>query len=245
MRPEASGVGIENEKSSPIDVSRAGEALLADLLANTTELLSLYDRDFRLTHYAARLKGLYGGAVVPGAAIWEIYPSFLDTRCRDEFLRVFQGGSAASIELPRSSGEAPRSVFVFGTADGVGVIESQGRGGRSTAEEQEHVILLHQATHDVLTGLQNRRRFGERLQEALAAIGGPKPKAALLQIDLDDFKSVNDTLGHGAGDTLLQLAAGRIRDALQDGESAYRYAGDEFAVIQLGKEQPMEAERLA
>ncbi|TGQ77897.1 GGDEF domain-containing protein, partial [Mesorhizobium sp. M8A.F.Ca.ET.208.01.1.1] len=91
----------------------------------------------------------------------------------------------------------------------------------------------------------NRRQFGERLQEALAAIGGPKPKAALLQIDLDDFKSVNDTLGHGAGDTLLQLAAGRIRDALRDGESAYRYAGDEFAVIQVGKEQPAEAERLA
>lgn len=245
MRPEASGVGTDKEGSSSSDVSRAGEALLADLLANTTELLSFYDRDFRLTHYAARLKGLYGGAVAHGAAVWEIYPSFLDARCRDEFLRVFQGGSPASIDLPRSSGEAFRSVYVFGTANGVGIIESRGQGERSAAEEQEHVILLHQATHDVLTGLQNRRRFGERLQQALASIGGPKPKAALLQIDLDDFKAVNDTLGHGAGDTLLQLAAGRIRDTLQDGESAYRYAGDEFAVIQLGKEQPAEAERLA
>lgn len=245
MRPEASGVGTDREGSSSSDVSRAGEALLVDLLANTTELLSFYDRDFRLTHYAARLKGLYGGAVAHGAAVWEIYPSFLDARCRDEFLRVFQGGSPASIDLPRSSGEAPRSVYVFGTANGVGIIESRGQGERSAAEEQEHVVLLHQATHDVLTGLQNRRRFGERLQQALASVGGPKPKAALLQIDLDDFKAVNDTLGHGAGDTLLQLAAGRIRDTLQDGESAYRYAGDEFAVIQLGKEQPAEAERLA
>ncbi|RVD64396.1 GGDEF domain-containing protein, partial [Mesorhizobium sp. M4A.F.Ca.ET.029.04.2.1] len=143
------------------------------------------------------LKGLYGGAVALGAAIWEIYPGFLDSRCRDEFLRVFQGGSAASIDLPRSSGEAPRSVFVFGTANGVGIVESRERGGRSAADEQEHVILLHQATHDVLTGLQNRRRFGERLQQALTTVGGPKPKAALLQIDLDDFKAVNDTLGHG------------------------------------------------
>ncbi|TIO74882.1 MAG: EAL domain-containing protein [Mesorhizobium sp.] len=214
-------------------------------MSNTADLVSFYDRDFRLTHYAARLKGMYGGAVVQGAAIWEIYPSFLDSSCRDEFLRVFQGGSPARIDLPRASGEAPRSVFVFGTANGVGIIESREHAGRSAAEEQEHVILLHQATHDVLTGLQNRRRFGERLQQALAAVGGSKPKAALLQIDLDDFKTVNDTLGHGAGDTLLQLAAGRIRDALQDGESAYRYAGDEFAVIQLGKEQPVEAERLA
>jgi diguanylate cyclase (GGDEF)-like protein len=214
-------------------------------LANTTELLSFYDRNFCLTHYSARLKGVYGGAVARGAAVWEIYPSFLDARYRDEFLRVFHGGTPASIDLPRSSGDAPRSVFVFATANGVGIIESKGRGERSAAEEQEHVVLLHQATHDVLTGLQNRRRFGERLQQTLAAISGEKPQAALLQIDLDDFKAVNDTLGHGAGDTLLQLAAGRIRDALQDGESAYRYAGDEFAVIQLGKEQPAEAERLA
>ncbi|WP_441338639.1 putative bifunctional diguanylate cyclase/phosphodiesterase [Mesorhizobium onobrychidis] len=245
MHPEASGVGTESEGPSSSDAPRPGEALLADLLANTTELLSFYDRDFCLTHYATKLKGVYGGAVVPGAAVWEIYPSFLDARYRDEFLRVFHGGSPASIDLPRSSGEAPRSAFVFATANGVGIIELRERDGRSVVEEQEHVILLHQATHDVLTGLQNRRRFGERLQQAMAALGGSKPKAALLQIDLDDFKAVNDTLGHGAGDTLLQLAAGRIRDALQDGESAYRYAGDEFAVIQLGKEQPAEAERLA
>jgi diguanylate cyclase (GGDEF)-like protein len=245
LRPEASGVGTESEGPSSVDAPRAGEGVLFDLLANTTELLSFYDRDFRLTHYATRLKGVYGAAVALGAAVWEIYPSFLDAKYRDEFLRVFQGGPPASLDLPRSSGGAPRSVFVFSTANGAGIIESRDHGGRSVAEEQEHVILLHQATHDALTGLQNRRRFGERLQQAMVALGGPKPKAALLQIDLDDFKAVNDTLGHGAGDTLLQLAAGRIRDALQDGESAYRYAGDEFAVIQLGKEQPAEAERLA
>ncbi|WP_415926850.1 putative bifunctional diguanylate cyclase/phosphodiesterase [Mesorhizobium salmacidum] len=245
MYPEATGVGTESEGPSSGDAPRPGEPLFADLLAYTTEILSFYDRDFCLTHYAAKLKGLYGGAVVPGAAVWEIYPSFLDAKYRDEFLRVFHGGSPASIDLPPSPDESPRSAFVFATANGVGIIESRERDGRSVVEEQEHVILLHQATHDVLTGLQNRRRFGDRLQRAMAALGGSKPKTALLQIDLDDFKAVNDTLGHGAGDTLLQLAAGRIRDALQDGESAYRYAGDEFAVIQLGKEQPAEAERLA
>ncbi|RWE34837.1 MAG: EAL domain-containing protein [Mesorhizobium sp.] len=244
MHPKASGVGTESEGPSS-SAPRADDALLADLLANTADLVSFYDRDFRLTHCAATLKGVYGSVAAVGAAIWEIYPAFLLARHRDEFLRVFQGGPPANIDLSRSSGEAPRSVFVFSTANGVGIIEWREQGGRSAAEEQEHVVLLHQATHDVLTGLQNRRRFGERLQQALAAIGGPKSKAALLQIDLDDFKAVNDTLGHGAGDTLLQLAAGRIRDALQEGESAYRYAGDEFAVIQLGKEQPAEAERLA
>ncbi|CDX20547.1 conserved hypothetical protein [Mesorhizobium sp. ORS 3324] len=244
MHPKASGVGRES-KGTTSDAPDNAEALLADFLSNTADLVSFYDRDFRLTHYATRLKDVYGGAVTPGAAIWQVYPSFLDSRCRDEFLRVFQGGSAARIELPRSKRDAPQSVFVFATSNGVGIIESRQHVGRSATEEQERVILLHQATHDVLTGLQNRRRFGERLQQALAAIGETRPKAALLQIDLDDFKAVNDTLGHGAGDTLLQLAAGRIRDALRDGESAYRYAGDEFAVIQLGNEQPAAAERLA
>ncbi|RUU14481.1 EAL domain-containing protein [Mesorhizobium sp. USDA-HM6] len=244
MRPKASVVGKESKGPTP-DAPDTAEALLADLLSNTAELVSFYDRDFRLTHYATALKDMYGGVVTPGAAIWQVYPSFLDSRCRNEFLRVFHGGSAARIELQRSKGDAPLPVFVFGTSNGVGIIESREHVGRSAAEEQDRVTLLHQATHDVLTGLQNRRRFGERLQQALAAIGEPGPKAALLQIDLDDFKAVNDTLGHGAGDTLLQLAAGRIRDALGEGDSAYRYAGDEFAVIQLGKDQPAAAERLA
>jgi len=155
-------------------------------------------------------------------------------------------GSPTNIELPGYGGTVG-SVFVFRTADGIGVIEfsEAERADQVAIEEAEHAALLHQATHDVLTGLQNRLRFSERLQQALSGSKRSEDKVALLQIDLDEFKAVNDTLGHGAGDTLLQFAAKRIRDALQDGESAYRYAGDEFAVIQLGKRQPDEAERLA
>ena len=97
MHPEASGVGTESEGPSSSDIPRPDETLLADLLSNTTELLSFYDRDFCLTHYAIKLKGVYGSAVAPGAAVWEIYPSFLEARYRDEFLRVFHGGSPASI----------------------------------------------------------------------------------------------------------------------------------------------------
>ena len=106
-------------------------------------------------------------------------------------------------------------------------------------------MLLHQATHDVLTGLQNRQRSARACSRFWQPFDSSKEKVALLQIDLDDFKSVNDTLGHGTGDTLLQLAASRIRNTLTEGEAAYRYAGDEFTVIQSRKEQPAEAERLA
>ncbi|WP_394888643.1 putative bifunctional diguanylate cyclase/phosphodiesterase [Mesorhizobium sp. AaZ16] len=242
LRPKASRAGAKREELS----SAASEARLADFLENTTDIVSFYDRDFRLTHYGSKLKTTYGHAIVPGATLWEIYPS-LGTELIDEFDRVRRGGSPMHVELRRSPGEAPRSALVFGAANGIGIIESAELEyrGRTLSEEQEHIVLLHQATHDVLTGLQNRRRFSDRLQQTLSSVDGSREPSALLQIDLDDFKAVNDTLGHGAGDTLLQLAAIRILDALQEGESAYRLAGDEFAVIQSGKTQPAEAERLA
>ncbi len=101
--------------------------------------------------------------------------------------------------------------------------------------------LEHEATHDTLTGLPNRRAVHRALgrltddggPEDLEGSGGPaEPRAgALVLVDLDDFKAVNDELGHEAGDELLVLAAARLRSALHDGESAGRLAGDELVVI--------------
>jgi diguanylate cyclase (GGDEF)-like protein len=227
-------------------LASVSEARLVDFLANTTDIVSFYDPDFRLTHCSTKFKGSHNRAVVEGATVWEIY-SNVDTKLVDKFDRVLHGGVPIDVDLQRSLGEAPRPAVVFGAANGIGIVESREtvQGGRTMAQEQEHMMLLHQATHDALTGLQNRRGFSERLQQALSAADGLKKTTALLQIDLDEFKAVNDTLGHGTGDTLLQLAAGRIRETLQDDEFAYRLAGDEFAVILSGKRQPAEAERLA
>jgi diguanylate cyclase (GGDEF)-like protein len=86
--------------------------------------------------------------------------------------------------------------------------------------------LLHEATHDPLTGLANRALFTQRLETALAAGG-----ATVLLVDLDDFKTVNDSLGHDVGDALLVAFAGALCEAAgSDGEVA-RLAGDEFAVL--------------
>ena len=220
---------------------------LADLLQNTTEIVSLYDSDLRLTHCAANLQTAHGRPALPGALVWEVYPEFLDPKFRDQLAHVLRNGSSTRVDLRSRSGESMCSALLFCAANGLGIIESGDteKGGRTGADDAEHVMLLHQATHDALTGLQNRRRFSDRLQQALSDVAGSTRMAALLQIDLDDFKAVNDTMGHGTGDALLQLAANRIREVLGEGESAYRYAGDEFAVIQQGKEQPLEAERLA
>ncbi|WP_292668860.1 EAL domain-containing protein [Mesorhizobium sp.] len=247
LNPKASGNRPKRTRLFPAQTSSESDARLATVLANITDLVSLYDSGLRLTHYAAKLKSIRGDVLATGASIWEIYPSLLKTELHHEIHRVLGGGSAIRVDLRQSPNEVPWSALIFGAGDGIGIVELRGteNSEQIAAQIQEHVMLIHQAAHDALTGLQNRRRFSERLQQALSEVERSKGKTALLQIDLDNFKSVNDTLGHGTGDTLLQLAADRIRNALEDGESAYRYAGDEFAVIQSGKEQPGSAKRVA
>ena len=94
---------------------------------------------------------------------------------------------------------------------------------RMEAEEQ----LRHQAFHDPLTGLANRALFTDRVEHALVLRGG----VAVVFLDLDDFKAVNDSLGHLAGDALLQAVALRLTGALRPGDTIARLGGDEFAVL--------------
>jgi diguanylate cyclase (GGDEF)-like protein len=95
--------------------------------------------------------------------------------------------------------------------------------------QQQEDRLRHQATHDGLTQLANRVLFAERLDEAIAA--GPGSDVTVFLIDLDDFKSVNDTLGHTIGDRLLAAVAGPIRGCVRTGDTVARLGGDEFAVL--------------
>ena len=90
--------------------------------------------------------------------------------------------------------------------------------------------LSHQAFHDALTGLANRALFADRLEHALTRRGRTQP-CAVLFVDLDDFKEVNDAHGHTVGDRLLIAATDRIRGALGPGDTAARLGGDEFAVL--------------
>jgi len=89
----------------------------------------------------------------------------------------------------------------------------------------------HLALHDSLTGLPNRRCFGERLDRALAQVEAAHPGIALLYIDLDGLKAINDRHGHDTGDELLKIVAARLRAALRVQDVVCRLGGDEFACL--------------
>lgn len=131
-----------------------------------------------------------------------------------------------------------------------------GRGGVSvlngvlldvTQEKLLEEALARQAIHDPLTGLVNRAHFRERVDRGLAASRERGTPLAMLFIDLDGFKTVNDTLGHGPGDNVLALVAGRLAEQTPDGCTLARLGGDEFALLVEGRwteHLPELAERL-
>jgi diguanylate cyclase len=100
-----------------------------------------------------------------------------------------------------------------------------------TATKEMALRMEHMAYHDVLTGLPNRAMFQDHLELALARARRHELAVAVLFLDLDDFKPVNDTHGHEVGDMVLQHAARKIRGAARDTDLVARQGGDEFLVL--------------
>ena len=113
-----------------------------------------------------------------------------------------------------------------------------------TGRRQVEARIIHMARHDALTDLPNRVLFHEKLEHALKSASERAP-VALMFLDLDRFKAVNDTLGHAVGDRLLGLVANRLQHAVRDSDTVARLGGDEFAIIQVGIENEGQADELA
>lgn len=126
----------------------------------------------------------------------------------------------------------PRSRYVLLIADDV------------TDENAAHAQVRYMAHHDTLTGMPNRRLFREQMLKALNAASDGRATAVLC-LDLDNFKSVNDTLGHQFGDELLRLLAKRLPKVLREQDTLARLGGDEFAVVLPNIEQTEDVRRMA
>jgi diguanylate cyclase (GGDEF)-like protein len=113
-----------------------------------------------------------------------------------------------------------------------------------TLRRRAEASLVFIAQHDALTQLPNRVLFNERLEQAME-MAGRGSGCAVLCLDLDRFKLINDTLGHPVGDGLVRAVADRLQACVREGDTVARLGGDEFAIIQLAVERPDEAELLA
>jgi diguanylate cyclase (GGDEF)-like protein/PAS domain S-box-containing protein len=138
-----------------------------------------------------------------------------------ETVRLHRDGTPMAVTLTWSPINNDR-----GQVTGVSVI-ARDITQRKQLEEQ----LARQALHDPLTGLANRALFGDRLEHALARSRRPGATVAILVIDLDGFKDINDSLGHDAGDDLLAIAGLRLQGHVAAGATIARLGGDEFGVL--------------
>ncbi|MBI1889683.1 MAG: EAL domain-containing protein [Burkholderiales bacterium] len=103
-----------------------------------------------------------------------------------------------------------------------------------TERKEMEAYILHQSFHDSLTGLPNRLLLEDRMKQTTAHLGRQHAPVAVLFIDLDRFKDINDTLGHAAGDRLLQEVAERLSKCIREGDTVARLGGDEFVVLLAG-----------
>ncbi|MGE8063249.1 bifunctional diguanylate cyclase/phosphodiesterase [Pseudomonas sp. NPDC089547] len=111
-----------------------------------------------------------------------------------------------------------------------------------TDEVDAHARIQHLSLHDPLTGLANRNKLARHLEQALLR-GNDSPPLTLLLLDLDNFKPINDSLGHAAGDAVLQEVATRLRDTTRDGDLVARLGGDEFILVLSGMDNRSEVDR--
>ena len=190
---------------SPVAVSMMGGATENQLLGrNIAEFRDPAEAQRAIANIAAMFEGVYNGA--EGYRLIRLDGSLLDTEINAEIVRDGQGQPSGLIFVIRDISERKKT--------------------------EEHI--RHMAQHDPLTGLPNRALFSDRLQSAITNAVRDKTGLALMFIDLDKFKPVNDTYGHGVGDLLLQDVAQRMLQCLRDSDTVARIGGDEFVVLLRG-----------
>jgi diguanylate cyclase (GGDEF)-like protein len=124
-------------------------------------------------------------------------------------------------------------LLSFALADRINRLKRATADAQAEAREREHVVeqLRHMAQHDPLTGLPNRASMAQRLALAIEFAKRNRKKLALMMVDLDEFKRINDSRGHPVGDRVLKEIAGRLRSSVRGSDTVARYGGDEFVVL--------------
>lgn len=247
---QAAGLVTDVSERKSVDIAlRESEATNRSIVSASTDCIKLLDLDGRLlfmNDYGARAMEVEDVTALYGRTLQSFWPRSARSAIRRAIANARQGGGG------RFSGACSTfcgqmrwwDVIVSPVCDETGlpiklVAISRDMSERHAVEER----LLQAATCDALTGLPNRNLFHSRLANAIQKASEYCGHVGLLLIDLDDFKQVNDTLGHDAGDALLTILAARLSEFRSEQVVVARLGGDEFAIIvaELADEAALQA----
>ena len=232
------------------DSLRQQKILLDTALMNMSQGLCMFDADGRIVLFNERYAKMMGlsAASLMGRSLLDLFKyrkaSGEFTGDPEEFF--------ARVIAEAHEGKSTTRVMETPAGRAIRVVDQpmQGGGWVATFEDitewrDAQTQISHMARHDALTNLPNRTLFREQLEHALHRMTHNE-QVAVLCVDLDNFKDVNDSLGHPIGDDLLKEVARRLSECIREGDTVSRLGGDEFAIVQVGRQlQVSEASALA
>ncbi|MFW5969763.1 MAG: EAL domain-containing protein [Halofilum sp. (in: g-proteobacteria)] len=230
---------ITEHKQARQEVDRLAERV-SRTLESITDAFFTVDPQWHITYAnreAERLIGVRREDIL-GKSLWEEFPDLIGTMAEQEYRRAMIESQAVAFEFLYESVDKWFEINAYPSEEGLAVYFRDITDRKQAQEEIEFLAL-----YDPLTNLPNRRLLLDRLEHALhTAIRGGR-MGAVLFLDLDQFKTLNDTLGHDMGDHMLRQAAQRLEPCVRTSDCVARFGGDEFAVILEGLDADVSAAR--
>ncbi|MDF3035847.1 MAG: hypothetical protein K0S28_1121 [Paucimonas sp.] len=233
---EALRLELDAYRSAESGASPSGPERL--IIQHTGDYVALLDGNANWVYASPSYQAKFGKAIPVG----ETYFNVVHPEDHDEVKEAFRTiiRSNGRTRLQHKVVVPDNSEMFFETEaslirDGDGQVKQVVLVSRDISERKEmESYILHQSFHDSLTGLPNRLLLEDRMKQATAHLGRQRSPVGVLFIDLDRFKDINDTLGHAAGDRLLQEVAERLGQCVREGDTVARLSGDEFVVLLAG-----------